>query len=233
MIDHDIVLPKQKPMPKNMQSDPLLVPTISMVIGSTGSGKSTIMANLLLALQKRHDFDSGLFVTSNNRDTILDSIEMPITTSPKELEDYIIKLKQAKEGTKHILILDDIQGSTDFKIMLGRSLFANFLLSHRHYGSDKAKPNQFGVWVILTAQTLKNSFSPVIRDQVKQFFLFYPRKPVDVKFYEDLVSDAVVMRRAMGIVKTDSKHSFLFLNKHDSAHNRYFLGFSTELVDLS
>ena len=232
MIDHEIILPKQRPLPKSLQGDPLAVPTISMVIGSTGSGKSTVMANLLIALQKRHDFDSALFVTSNNRDTILESIEMPITTSPQELEDYIVKLKQCKEGTKHLLILDDIQSSKDFNIMLGRSNFSNFLLSHRHYGSDKKRPNQCGVWVILTAQTLKNSFSPVIRDQVKQFFLFYPRKPTDVKLFEDLAQSPVAMRRAMTLVKNEGRHSFLFLNKHDSSEDKYFLGFNTELVDL-
>ena len=233
MIEHTMVIPKSKPLPKKLANDPLATPSISMVVGSTGSGKSTTMANLLMALDKRHDFDTALFVTSNNRDSILDSIEMPITTSPQELEDYIVKVKQSKEGTKHLLICDDLMGSRDFNIMLGRSTFANFLLSHRHYGSDPKKPHQCGVWVILTSQGMKNSYTPVIRDQVKQWFLFYPRKPTDIKNYQELAQDEVAMRRAMTLVKNEGKYNFLFLNKHDIENDRYFLNFDKEMVDLN
>lgn len=231
-IDHTMVVPQQKSLPKKIKDDPLGSPSISMIVGATGSGKSVTLMNLIMALDKRHDFDSGIFVTSNNRDPLLESIEMPISTSPSELEDWIVSVKQSKQGTKHLLILDDIQSSKDFNIMSARSLFSNFLLSHRHYGSDPAKPGQYGVWVLFTAQTLKNSFSPVIRDMVKQWFLFYPRKPTDVKLFEDLVQNPVAMRRAMMLVKNEGKFNFLFLNKHDIADDRYFMNFDREMKDL-
>ena len=233
-IAHEIVVPKSKPIPKRLQDDPLGTPSLSLVVGGTGSGKSVVTANLLMALQKRHDFDSALFVTGNNRDPILDAIEMPITTSPSDLSDYITKLKQAEDGTNHILCLDDIQGSPDFNVFSNRSEFVKFMLSHRHFGEDKKKAGQNGTWVIGTAQTLKNSFSTAIRNQVKNFFLFYPnRNPTQLKHFEELAMDPTAMKRAMAIVKAAGDHSFLFLNKHDPSQDRYFLGFDKELVDLN
>ncbi len=231
-IEHEMIIPKQKPLPKKIADDPLGSPSMSMVVGSTGSGKSVTLMNIIMALDKRHEFDSGLFVTSNNRDALLESVEMPITTSPQELEDWIVSVKQAKQGTKHLLVLDDIQGSKDFNIMAGRSFFTNFLLSHRHYGSDPNKPAEYGVWVLMTAQTLKNSYTPTIRDQIKQWFLFFPRKPTDVKLYEDLAQDPIAMKRAMMLVKNAGKYNFLFLNKHDISEDRYFLNFKDEMKDL-
>lgn len=234
MIDHQYVVPNKPKVPEKISKDPLGSPRTIMIVGQTGSGKSTTMANLLMALQKRHKFDSALFVTSNNRDPILDAIEMPITSSPSELSNYITTLKQAKEKTNHLLVLDDIQGSPDFNIFSNRSEFVNFMLSHRHYGEDKKKPDQNGTWVIATAQTLKNSFSTAIRNNISLWFLYYPnRAPAQVKAYEELAQDPVAMKRAMSIIKSDGKHSFLFLNKINPEEDRYFKGFDEELVDLS
>jgi ABC-type dipeptide/oligopeptide/nickel transport system ATPase component len=232
MIDTDFIVPKKKKIPKKLADDPLGTPSISMIVGGVGSGKSTNLMNIMKALQDRHDFDSGLFVTSNNRDPLLQAVELDITTSPNELENYITQLKQSKEGQNHILVLDDIQGSRDFNIMSGRSNFINFILSHRHYGEDPKLPDKNGSWILVTAQTLKNSFSPVFRDQVRNWFLYYPRKPTDVKLYEDLAVDPTAMRRAMNIVKNEGKHAFLYLNKQDPEKDRYFLGYKDELKDL-
>jgi hypothetical protein len=162
----------------------------------------------------------------------LDSIEIPITTSPVELENYITELKQAKEGTNHILVLDDIQGSKDFNLMTNRSNFVNFVLSHRHYGESKKNPNKNGVWIIMTAQTLKSSMTPMLRDQVKNWFLYYPRRPKDIKNYEEIAQDPTAMQRAMALVKNDGKHAFMFLNKHNPEQDRYYLGFKSEMKDL-
>ena len=235
MLNHELIVPKAKELPKKLAGDPLGSPNISMIIGQTGSGKSVVTANLLMALQKRHEFEDGLFVTGNNRDPILDSIEIPVATTPGELSDYITNLKQAKEGTNHVLILDDIQGSPDFNIMAGRSEFVKFMLSHRHFGEDPKKRDRNGTWVIMTAQTLKNSYTPQIRSQIKNLFLFYPsRSPqTNLKAYEELAQDPVQMKRAMAILKTKGKHAFIFLNKHDPERDRYFLGFNEELKDLN
>lgn len=232
-IDHKIVVPRQKPIPKHLQDNPLGTPSLTMIVGQTGSGKSIVVANLLMALQKLHKFESGLFVTGNNKDPILESIELPIANTPTQLSDYITELKQSKEGTNHILVLDDIQGSPDFNIFSNRSEFTKFMLSHRHYGEDKKKAGRNGVWVIATAQTLKNSFSTSIRDQVKNWILYYPnRHPTMIKNYEDIAQDPVAMQRAMSIVKSKGAHSFLFLNKHNPEEDQYFLNFDEPLKDL-
>lgn len=231
-IDHELIIPKKKELPKNIKDDPLGTPNLSMIVGSTGSGKSVVLANLLIALQKRHDFDDGLFVTSNNKDPILETIEMPVTTSPAEMENYMNLVRQAKSGTNHILVGDDLQGSPDFKIMTNRSSFVNFMLSHRHFGEDNTKPDVNGTWAVFTAQTLKNSFTPQFRQQVKNWFLFYPRSPPELKNYEDLAQDPAVMRKALGILKTKGKHQFLYINKHNPEKDRYFIGFNEELHDL-
>jgi hypothetical protein len=233
MIDEEYIIPKQKALPSKLKEDPLGQPSISFVVGPTGSGKSLTVANVLSALQKRHDFDTGLFVSSNKRDPLLEAIELPITSSPKELEDYIIEVKQADEATNHILVLDDIQGSKDFNMMLGRSLFTNFVLSHRHFGEDKKKPGQNGVWVIMTAQTLKSSYTPAIRDMAKNWFIYPPRRPSEIKNYEDIAQDPTSMRRAMQLVRNSQKHRFMFLNKHDPEQDKYFLGFNEEMKDLN
>lgn len=231
-IDHQMIVPKKKELPKSIKDDPLGTPSLSMIVGSTGSGKSVVLANLLIALQKRHDFDSGLFVTSNNKDPILETIEMPVTTSPADLENYMNIVRQAKNGTNHILVGDDLQGSPDFRVMSNRSSFVNFMLSHRHFGESPDKPDKNGTWSVFTAQTLKNSFTPQFRQQVKNWFIFYPRSPNELKNYEEIAHDPSQMRKALGILKTKGKHQFLFINKHEPDKDRYFLGFNDELKDL-
>lgn len=229
-INHDFVVPKNV---SNVEHGPLDRPSISMIVGAPGSGKTTVLANLLDALQKKHEFDSGLYVTGNNRDPIIKSIQMPIATTPSQLQDYITGLKQAKEGTNHVIVLDDIQGSPDFNVMTAKSDFNQTVLSHRHYGEDPKKPDKFGTHVIMTAQRYKNSFAPTIKSAIKNMFLFYPnRYPRDVKDYEEFASDPVAMKRAMSLLKTKDRHSFIYLNRHDPKQDRYFLGFNDELKDL-
>ena len=230
-IQHEIVAPKNKPLPKNLQDNPLAQPSLSLIIGPTGSGKSVVVANMLMALQKLHDFDTALFVTGNNRDSLLESIEMPIATTPQELSEYITQLKQAKEGTKHIIVLDDIQGASDFNIFSNRSEFTQFILSHRHFGADPKKPHQYGTWVISTAQTFKNSYSTTFKDQIKNMFIFYPRSPNVLKQLHEVAQDPTVFSRAMAYVKSKGEHNFLFINKWNSKE-RYYLNFNQELKDL-
>jgi hypothetical protein len=234
MIDHEFIVPKRpkgKPIDHN---DPLSKPSIAMIIGCCGSGKSTCVANLLIAHQKSKKFDSALFVTTNLRDPLVKSLEMESTNNPSRLSEYITELKQAKEGTNHLLVLDDIQGSPAFNIFSNRSEFVNFLLSHRHFGEDPLNPDLNGTWIISTAQTLKNSFSTSMRDQISYFFLYYPNKSTKQSLinYGDLAQNPDAMYKAMALLKNRGRHNFLFLNKSDPENDQYYIGFKEKLVDL-
>ncbi len=224
MINHNFVVPKKR---SALSEDPLDKPRLMMIVGGTGAGKSTLVGNLLMALDAKFEWDEALFVTGNNRDDFLQTLEMPITTSPKDLEDFITKVKQpSKEPKFNLLVLDDIQGSPDFNVMTGRSTFAKFILSHRHFGKVNGDG---GTWVVATAQTLKGSFTPTFRKNVTNWFSFYPREVDEMKSIEQISGDPMKMKKAMALQKLEGKHAFLFINKSDPTDVKYFLGFKDEL----
>lgn len=228
-INHQFVVPAtNKGAPDD--DDALGKPRIIFIVGGTGSGKSTLVANILMALEDKHDFDEGLFVSGNLRDEMLKSIEMGVTNSPSDLSDFIVKVQQHSPTPKYnLLVLDDVQGNPNFGIFLGRGEFAQFALSHRHYGKVKGKG---GTWIVVTAQTLRNSYAPIFRKQVSLWFVFYPRDESELKEIETISGNRVKMRRALALLKLEGKHAFLYINVTDSANVRYFMGFSREL-DLS
>lgn len=230
-IPYKFVVPKA---PKEQRNGPLDKPSISMIVGPPGSGKTTVLANLMMALDDIHGgFDSGLYVTSNNKDPLIDTLGIPVATTPSELEDWMTGVKNSKPKKKHVLILDDLQGSKDFNMMAGRSDFLNFLLSHRHYGESAKRPGKYGTWIIMTAQKYTNSFSPSAKAAVKNLFLFYPsRDPKEVKNYIELGVDKTKMRKALSSLKTRSEHDFLYVNKHNVKGDRFFIGFDDEMKDL-
>jgi len=226
MIDAEFKIPKA-PKKKKGDEDPLDKPKLYFIVGGTGAGKSTLIANLLMALDKKIEWDNALFVTGNNRDDLLDAVEMPVTTSQVDLEDFITKIQQPSEEPQfNLLVLDDIQSNPHFNIMSGRSNFSAFILSHRHYGKVKGDG---GTYVLMTAQTLKSSYSPVIKKNVSLWFSFYPRDADEMRSIEDISGDKKKMRKALALQKMDGKHSFLFINKCDSTDVKYFMGFKQEL----
>jgi len=221
MINHDFIVPK-----KSKSVSPLKKPHITMAIGQTGSGKSVAVFNYLNALQEEKEYDDALFVTSNKRDPLLKSLgkDVKLTNDPQDLNDFIIKVKQKPnpEKSKSIIILDDIQSSNDFNLMLGRSLFNNFILSHRHYHTD----------IIATSQTLKNSFSPIFRKNVTRFLIFYPRDEDEMKEIEGVSGNRLNMKKALALLKNDpNPNQFLNIYKY-GAQRDYILGFNQEKLDL-
>lgn len=227
MIHSKYIIPKSTG-PKVDEEDALAKPALIMLVGGTGVGKSTCLANLLMALDAQYDWNRALFVSGNMRDDILKSIEMDKTSTPMDLEDFISQLQQSdqSEPEYNLLVLDDLQGSPDFNIMLGRSTFAKFILSHRHFGKVEGLG---GTWVLAAAQTLKNSFSPTFRKNVTLWFLWYPRDMEEMKEVEKISGDVVKMRKALRLLKMEDKHAFLFINKIDPTNVRYFIGFDREL----
>lgn len=231
-INHSMIIPKDNhPLDEKTLNDPLGRPSLSMIVGSTGSGKTVLLLNLMSALEDRHEFESGLLVSGNLKDPTLMAVELPKTSSPVVLADYLTKLSQAEKATNHLLIFDDVQGSPDLNLMANRSMMINFLLSHRHIGEDPDYKDRHGTWVLATCQTLKNSFTPQIRNNVKNFFLYYPnRNPKQLADFEDLAMDKSHMKKAMAILKeSNDPHNFIFLNKWNPREDKYFLNFDKEL----
>ena len=225
MIDHTYVIPKKST--KKQSDDPLARPSIIFIVGGTGAGKSTLIANLLMALEKKHQWDNALFVSGNNRDDLLKSLEMDVTSSPVDLSDYMTKLKQpVTKPTYNVLVMDDCQSDPSFNIMTGRSQFAQFILSHRHYGKHNGEG---GTWIILTAQTLKGSYTPVIRKNTSLWFTFIPRAIDEEKAIQDVSGDPDKMKKAMRLQRLEDKHTFLYVNKQDPTNIRYFMNLDREL----
>lgn len=228
MIKSKFIVPIPKRRSKIDEDDALARPSLMLLVGGVGQGKTTLLANLLLALEKQdHDWDQALFVTGNMKDDLLKSIEMSKTSNPSDLEDFITKISQPDtEARYNLLCLDDLQGNPDFNIALGRSSFSKFIISHRHHGKVD---NEGGTWVIATAQTYKNSYSTTFRKNVQLYFIWYPRDLDELKSIETVSGDPVKMKQALRLLKLEPNHQFLFVNKSDPTNVRYFLGFDREL----
>jgi hypothetical protein len=198
-----------------------------MIVGGVGQGKTTLIANLLIALEKTHDWDHALFVTGNKKDDLLKAVEMDKTSDPMDLQDFIVEVSQPDtEPQFNLLILDDLQGSPDFNIFLGRSEFTKFMISHRHHGKVNGKG---GTWILATAQTLKNSYSTTFRKNCQLFFVWYPRDEDELKEIESVSGNRKEMRQALRLLKLEDEHQFLFINRSNPKGVRYFIGFDREL----
>ena len=229
MINKDFLVPKAR---RSGDDEPYSNPKLSLIYGPTGSGKSVLLLNLLDHLQKLHDFDEALFVTGNGRDTLLDSIEMPITTNPSDLSTWITKVSQESKDNKpkyNLLVLDDIVGNPDFNVFTNRSDFVKFIVSHRHLGKVvKNGVERGGTWVIFTAQRFAGSFSPTIKDQINMWFLFSPRTQAELKAIMTIGDETLRMKKSMALLKSEGKYQFLYINK-DFTPFRYSLGFKDEI----
>jgi len=226
MIDHNFVVPKPKKGGPT-DDDPLEKPRLMMVVGGTGSGKTTCVANLLMALDKKFDWDTSLYISGNGQDEFLKTLEMDVSTSPNDLDDFITKVMQPSDEPKYnLIVLDDLQGNVDFNIFLGRSNFAKFVTSHRHLGKVQGEG---GTWIVATAQTLKSSFTTTFRKNVNLYFVFPPRDEDETRIVEGVSGDRSKMKKALAMARLKSKHEFVFVNKVDVTDVKYFLGFKEEL----
>lgn len=228
MINHEMQFPKAK---KSINDNPFEKPRLIYVYGAKGSGKTTLVVNLLMLLEKE-DFEEGdqLMVSGNGRDPLLKALNFKITDKPEELNNFMLMVKNnTDKDKKYLLILDDIMSHPEFKIMSGRSEFLNFVLSSRHYNC----------YIIVTAQAWSNSFSPTLKGNVDLFFIYQPKNKKESDAIINFFDDSSDVKKALQLLKlTNDKNekegkprTFLYIN-NTQPKTRFFLGFKDQLKDL-
>ncbi len=230
-INHDMIFPKAM---KKHNDNPFAKPQTIFVYGSKGSGKTTLVANILMLIEKAIDIeeDDAIFVTGNSRDPLLKALNFPITDSPTDLDEFMLKVKNNKDTKKNFLIvLDDLQSHPSFKLMSSRSsVFTSFVLSSRHYNC----------YIIITAQSFNNSISNVLKGNINMFFLYNPKTKKEADAIKELFDDGEKIDKALTLLKIknsedekkkDGKRSFLYINTNSTPF-KYFLNFHDELTDI-
>lgn len=229
-IKHEMLIPKNKTKNENQFKKPLLI----YVYGGRGSGKSTLVMNLIYLFNQENDYDEddALFISANNKDPLLENLNFPVSDKPEMLDNFILKVKNSKDKSKkYLLILDDLMSSPDYNIMGTKSSFLNFVLNARHYGG--------GCSIIVTAQAFNNSFAPVLKSNVNMWFLYSPKNKKETLAITNFFDDSTDVKKALDLLKItneknekeDKPRTFLYIN-NIQPKTRFFLGFKDELKDL-
>ena len=230
MINHEMIFPK---MNKKTDTNPFSKSRVIFVNGTKGSGKSTLVMNLLMLIEKEQDIEEedALYFSGNCKDPLLKALSFPVTDKASELEDFILRVRNNNDDKKRfVLVLDDCQSNPNVKVMNARSSdFTNFVLSSRHYK----------VTIIVTAQTFANSFSPVFKGNVDMFFIFQPKTKKENDNIINFFDETEKIDRALKLLKLkneqaerDKEHkTFLYINLI-GAQPQYFLGFKDKLNNL-
>jgi DNA helicase HerA-like ATPase len=229
MINAPYIVPKHK----NKRQDLLEQPHVTLILGQTGSGKSTAMINYVNALDEKKNYKDAMFVSTNMVDPIVKAFNENVikTDKPDELDDFMFYISQRGKEMKPdqipntLLILDDVVGSPEFKQLNARSSFANFVINHRHYKTD----------IILTSQAWKNSFSPLVKKQARRLFIFPPREAKEETDLRDTL-DKDKLHKALTFVRQHAKtegneHSFLNVARHP-AETEWWVNFSDRKIDI-
>jgi hypothetical protein len=155
---------------QNTENHPWKQPRVTIILGGVGSGKTTILMNILNEISN-DTFHRAIIFSSNKLDakmvdTISEDVEL-YGADKSKLDTVIAEIRQdalnAKRSKKKIpkilLVLDDVAGDGNF-FNSNKSLFNNFILSTRHYNTT----------VILTTQKYK-LIPPVIRVNANIWFI--------------------------------------------------------------
>lgn len=212
---------------RESKEDPLKKPLVICIVGSRGSGKSTLMINLLDAIDDKRNIDVNdcMIFSGNAKDPLLQNINCLVTDKRTDYDDFTMKIDMNKDPNRHfLLVLDDIQSSTKLNVMNARnSDFTNLVLGGRHQS----------VTIITTAQTIKSSFSNVFKNNVDMWFIFEARNPTENKalieyFDNPDFNKAYQMLKVRNQDDTQNKKNFLYIN-FQSGKPRFFINFSEEL----
>jgi hypothetical protein len=210
---------------------PFLKPQISLIIGSTGSGKSVLALNILQEIVDAADhkrLGKIMVYSGSGNDPALQSLDDDIVdlyTGEQEITliddltalDGAMKMIDEIQRPFNVLILDDTGGS---KLLaptnLKGSIIGQTLISHRH----------LNLHVIILGQRVKGMISPFILANMSQLFLFRSKNKNDLdELIRNVPFPPEPIHKAMASINS-RPHDFIRI---DLMHRSVFKGMN-ELI---
>ena len=195
--------------------------SVVYICGQTGTGKSTILMNILLHIQKNiDDIEQAYFITGSRKDKILKNLgeDTIISSDPDEFNNLMTTIETENSSPRRLIVLDDLISNPLFNLNNSKK-FMNFVLNHRHNN----------VLLVLTSQGFMQ-LNKQIRSQASLLFCFPTRNE---KQKQDILNEISVskekLRKSMDLIKQESDHAFLYLNLQKPTA-RFFKGFDEEII---
>jgi hypothetical protein len=221
------------PQPKAVKNGILpKLPASYLVVGRSGSGKSTVLYRLLTSKELLGEYFNFIFVFSDVKtDDILQKLNLPdenmITDFDEAKVESIIDSieKKIKDETMEqfgkeyqiCFIFDDILGKQRF---LKSNIMRKLASANRHYCIS---------WFILT-QYLRG-IPPTVRQNASAV-IFFPASMAEVERLAEENCEAMMNKKQfIEVVQhaTSEPHSFLFINRKAENGKRLRKGFNTIL----
>lgn len=207
------------------------LPASYLVIGRSGSGKSTVLYNLLTSPELLGNYFSFVFVFSDVKtDDILKQLDLPEENYITDFDDdKIYEILDTIEGKigdidekvaeefKIAFIFDDILNKQKF---LRGDAMRKLASTNRHYLVS---------WFILSQYY--RAIPPIIRQNASGV-IFFPSSMMEIeKLADENTEPNQTKKEFIDIVQhaTNDKHSFLFINRKDDTGKRLRKGFDTIL----
>ena len=208
------------------------LPSSYLIIGRSGSGKSTVLYNLLTSEDLLGNyFDLIVVFSPVKTDDILAKLKLPkenyINTFDEDRVNQFLdamEKKIEKEGMNKVaktcklaMIFDDILQKQKF---LKSTTMTKLITTNRHFCTS----------VFVLSQYIR-SIPPVIRQNVSGV-IFFPSSMMEIeKLADENCEPNMTKKQFISLVEhaTKDKHSFLFINRKAEAGERIRKGFDTKL----
>lgn len=206
------------------------LPASYLVVGRSGSGKSTVLYNLLTSKELLGEVFNYIFVFSDvHTDDILKKLELPDENYIHDFDESTVEgilkkienkiddqgMEVVAKDMKIAFIFDDILNRQKF---LKSDIMRKLASANRHYLVS---------WFILTQYI--RAIPPVIRQNASAI-IFFPGSLAEVeKLAEENCEPMMTKKEFIEIVQhaTNDKHSFLFINRKSENGQRLRKGFDT------
>lgn len=188
------------------------IPSIFVINGVCGSGKTFLIKSLVYQLDKKYRFNHGLVVspTAFNGDYNYLPERLRYNIIDDELLEKLMAVQKEDRTKKCFLILDDCLG-----MLTGTKVLKNFISTFRHYN----------ITIFVVTQNV-NSVPPLIRQNAAYVFAFYSTNMHNIKtlrenYFTDLSSDREL--KLMVEKNLTQPYSWILVRNHE-AKNRYVVG---------